>query len=65
MFLSCNRARSVPAERAIEDAKAMQGSAEPDPARVVEINQRLVQTLAPDDDFWPRWRFFAKQHGVS
>jgi hypothetical protein len=57
------QARSVPAEEAIEAAKALQANDSPDPEIVREVNQRLVETLAPDDDFWPRWRFFARQHG--
>lgn len=59
------QARSVPAEGAIEDAKNLQASELPDPDKVREVNDRLVVTLAPDDDFWPRWRYFAKKHGVD
>lgn len=60
-------ARSVPGEKAIEDAKRIQllvpekVSAE----EVKEINARLIKLLAPDDTFWPRWTFFAEQHGVE
>jgi hypothetical protein len=60
-----NQARSVPAEEAIEDAKSLQESDTPDHGTVRTVNDRLVATLAPDDDFWPRWRFFAKKHGVD
>jgi hypothetical protein len=60
-----DQARSVPAERAIEDAKQLQDSDKPDPKKVREVNQRLVETLAADDDFWPRWRFFAKKNGIG
>jgi hypothetical protein len=56
--------RSQDAERAIEDAKRVQLSTAPDDSFVQEVNGRLQQYLAPDDEFWPRWRFFAKQHGV-
>jgi hypothetical protein len=59
------QARSVPAEQAIEDAKALQAQDVPDPVRVREVNARLVETLAPDDEFWPRWRFFAEANGVE
>lgn len=58
-------ARSVPAEHAIEDAKEIQLAEEPKPERVRDINTRLVESLAQDDDFWPRWRYFAKQYGVE
>lgn len=58
-----NQARSVPAERAIGEAKALQEMDIPPPGRVREVNSELTRVLAPDDDFWPRWRFFAKKHG--
>jgi hypothetical protein len=54
------QARSLPAERAIEDAKALQLESNPSPVRVGEVDARLVKHLAPDDDFWPRWRYFAQ-----
>lgn len=58
-------ARSAVAEQALEDAKKIQLARRVDPEAVRAINERLVQHLAQDDDFWPRWRFFAKQHGVE
>jgi hypothetical protein len=60
-------ARSVPAEQAIADAKALQqrDSDKVDPKEVSEVNERLVKYLASDDTFWPRWTFFAEQHGVE
>jgi hypothetical protein len=58
-------ARSLPAEQAIEDAKALQLVDSPTPEAVREVNARLVKYLAQDDDFWPRWRYFAKQYGVD
>jgi len=59
------QARSVDAERDIEAAKALQMGGEPTPQNVTEVNARLLATLAPDDEFWPRWRFFAKQYGLE
>jgi hypothetical protein len=58
-------ARSLPAERAIDEAKTLQLSKTVTSDRVREVNSRLVDLLAPDDDFWPRWRYFAQQHGVD
>jgi hypothetical protein len=58
-------ARSRPGEKVIEDAKKIQASREIKPELVREINDQLVRYLAQDDDFWPRWRYFAKQHGVE
>ena len=57
--------RSVPGEDAIRDAKKLQLLESPSPKQVKEVHERLVRVLAQDDDFWPRWRFFAKQHGVE
>jgi len=59
------QARSLPAERTIEEAKALQLSTQISDERVRDVNSRLVMLLAPDDDFWPRWRYFAQQHGVD
>jgi hypothetical protein len=59
------QARSLPAEQAIEQAKDIQLSTAPNKQAVSDIHMRLVRHLAADDDFWPRWTFFAKQHGVK
>jgi hypothetical protein len=56
------QARSLPAEQAIGEAKALQLSNAPDSKQVAEINARLIKLLASDDDFWPRWRYFAEEH---
>jgi hypothetical protein len=60
-----NDARSVPAAEAIEEAKRLQLESSPDPQAIASVHARLVEALAPDDEFWPRWRFFADQHGVK
>ena len=52
-------ARSIPAERAIERAKELQLSASPDAAEVIAADEELLRVLRDDDDFWPRWRYFA------
>jgi len=58
------QARSLPAEQAIEEAKTIQLTSRPDPENIKQIHQQLVRHLAGDDEFWPRWTFFAKEHGV-
>jgi predicted ATPase len=58
-------ARSQQAEKAIEDAKALQLKNDISPDEVKLISQHLVNALAPNDRFWPRWIFFAEQHGVT
>ncbi|WP_439612067.1 AAA family ATPase [Reyranella sp.] len=58
-------ARSRDAERAIEDAKALQLQSNPEPEKVMAVSNRLKLHLASDDKFWPRWLFFAEEHGVE
>jgi hypothetical protein len=55
--------RSREAERAIESAKLLQLVDAPSPRAVKEANKELTRLLAPDDEFWPRWRYFAESHG--
>lgn len=59
------QARSLQAETAMKDAKALQLMKQPSADTVREVNDRLTRYLAQDDDFWPRWRYFAEQHGVT
>ncbi len=57
--------RSLPAEQAINDAKHLQLSNRPLPEAVREVDTRLLKYLAPDDEFWARWRFFAEKFDVD
>lgn len=57
--------RSIPAEGAIREALHLQASAVVSPIDVARVNGQLERYLAPDDDFWPRWRFFAEENGVD
>ena len=58
------QARSVEGEKAIKDAEDIQAKVNPDKSKILEINSRLENVLAQDDDFWPRWRFFATKWGL-
>lgn len=58
-------ARSREAEQAIEAAKKLQLDDEPSEASVRDVSDRLLRSLASDDKFWPRWLYFAEQHGVE
>ncbi|MBI2255329.1 MAG: AAA family ATPase [Proteobacteria bacterium] len=58
-------ARSQDAESAIEAAKALQLEAEPSTIDVRNVSERLKRYLSSDDKFWPRWLYFAEQHGVE
>lgn len=57
--------RSVEAEKAIEKAKALQLEVDPSSENVRRVHSELVKFLAQDDEFWPRWIWFAEQHGVE
>jgi hypothetical protein len=57
-------ARSVEAERAITDGKALQLKEHPSPEEIRKVSDRLIKYLAAEDGFWPRWTYFAEQHGV-
>lgn len=57
-------ARSIEAESAIDRAKSLQLSRNPSPNDIELAHKRLRQVLASNDDFWPRWLYFASKHGV-
>jgi hypothetical protein len=59
------QARSLPAETAIEEAKELQSTKSPAAEKVKSVHDQLCRLLAPDDEFWPRWLYFAEQHGVE
>ena len=59
------QARSIEAERAIEDARNLQLQTNISRQSVAEISQRLIKYLPAHDKFWPRWTYFAEQHGVE
>jgi hypothetical protein len=56
---------SQPAENALERAKATLAEENPNPEAIREIQKQLSETLPADDEFWPRWLYFAKQKGVE
>lgn len=64
-IFNLGQARATGAEQAINAAKALQLEDEPSDAEVQEVHKQLVQCLAQNDPFWPRWIYFAEQHGVS
>lgn len=56
--------RSRDAEDAIEAAKDLQLRRESSKEKVQEVSDQLIKVLAPDDEFWSRWKYFAEQRGV-
>ena len=63
-IFNLSQARATGAEEAINAAKNLQLEDEPSDADVQAVHQQLVQCLAQNDPFWPRWIYFAEQHGV-
>ncbi|MCP4214193.1 MAG: AAA family ATPase [bacterium] len=59
------QARSLEAENAIAEARALQKQTEPEPIDVNKIHYRLVHLLGAYDTFWPRWLYWAEKHGVN
>ncbi|HTK11467.1 MAG TPA: ATP-binding protein [Ktedonobacteraceae bacterium] len=58
--------RSRDAELTIEVARELQlADEEPSKERVQEISNELKRVLAPDDEFWPLWIYFAQGRGVD
>jgi predicted ATPase len=58
-------ARSLEADKAIEDAKLIQQQANPEPEQIEKISERLLNSLSADDVFWPRWVYFAEKNGID
>jgi hypothetical protein len=59
------QARSREGETAIRDAQNLQQKKNPIPDEIKEVHERLIRYLGENDTFWPRWIYFAKQHGVE
>lgn len=58
-------ARSMEAERALDDARRLQESEDVTQEQVRSVSDRLVKYLAANDSFWSRWLHFASRHGVE
>ncbi|MEP7137130.1 MAG: AAA family ATPase [Chloroflexota bacterium] len=59
------QARSLESESVIEKAKKLQLQDDPETEQIQDITNKLLKFLPEDDDFWPRWKFFAEKHGVK
>ncbi len=58
-------ARNIEAECAIEAAKAIQSADSFDSDEIQKVHEQLSAILAPDDPYWRRWWYFAKQRGLE
>lgn len=63
-IFNLKQARAAGAEQAINEAKELQLDDNPSDADVQAVHKKLIQCLAQNDPFWPRWIYFAEQHGV-
>lgn len=59
------QAREPQAEQAIMAAIRLQKQAKPSIDEIRKVNDLLSEHLPPEDNFWPRWFFFAKKHGIE
>ncbi|MGH9767755.1 MAG: AAA family ATPase [Blastocatellia bacterium] len=59
------QAKNPLAEDAIQRAIALQQEEKPDPEEVRKVSDDLQKYLSAEDTFWPRWLYFAEQHGVK
>ena len=57
--------RSREGEYAIQRARQVMGTDNPTVEAIKEATSALSRTLAEDDEFWPRWLYFAEQKGVT
>jgi predicted ATPase len=57
--------RSREGEQAMEKARELLAQANPTPEAILEVTMELREALAGDDEFWPRWLYFAEQKGVQ
>jgi hypothetical protein len=64
-IFNLGQARSCEAEEAISQAKRLQLMANPDKQKIGLIHKQLLESLAENDPFWPRWIYFAEQNGVA
>ena len=66
-FFELGHARSLEAEKVLEDAKALQSRSQEDVSSqdVQAVSKRLQMYLSDQDPFWPRWVAYAERHGVT
>lgn len=57
--------RSLPAEKAIQQAMAAMRNPEIGPEEVRAVHVKLRDILGDLDPYWPRWLFFAEQKGIQ
>jgi hypothetical protein len=64
-IFALRQARSREGEDAIERAKALMAMPAPSAEEIEVVHNALSKALAEDDDFWPRWGYFAERKGLK
>lgn len=64
-IFALRQARSREGEEAIERAKKVMATPEPSQEQIKAADKQLAKALADDDEFWPRWGYFAERRGVK
>jgi len=64
-IFALRQARSPEGEEAIEKAKKLMDMKVTKPDEIVAVHKLLAKALADDDEFWPRWGYFAERRGVK
>ncbi|HUO05018.1 MAG TPA: AAA family ATPase [Candidatus Binataceae bacterium] len=59
------QARSRESESILEEAKKLMSTVKPDAGVIHRVSGELRKVLPEDDQFWPRWLFFAESKGVK
>jgi predicted ATPase len=59
------QARSRESERVLEEAEELLSQKTPDLKAIRRLSEQLKEALPEDDQFWPRWVFFAEMNGVK
>jgi AAA domain, putative AbiEii toxin, Type IV TA system/AAA domain len=57
-------ARSRDGEDAVAKAKRLMGNPDATLDQIREMHRVLIQTVPENDEFWPRWGYFASRKGV-
>ncbi len=59
------QARSREGERVLEEAKKLLSATQAEPDAIRRVSLELSKVLPEDDQFWPRWLYFAETKGVK
>lgn len=64
-IFALRQARSREGEQAVERARSLMATRQPNRDDLVAVNRELAKSLADDDEFWPRWGYFMERCGAK